>query len=126
MGRRAQETDITPWGVRSPGTLRDNCKGAWKQGISVYGTSVSGTWRRGSFSRGPEGYERKTVEMGISLYWGSVGINGVGSSTGEFQIWLKGDLEVECLSLSLCVSSLKGTWREGSLPETLKDIWKRL
>jgi len=28
IGMRAQGTDITPWGVRSPGTLRDSCKGA--------------------------------------------------------------------------------------------------
>jgi hypothetical protein len=37
----------------------------------------------------------------------------VGSSTGDFEIWLKGALEVECLSLS--GSSVKGTCREGSL-----------
>ena len=38
----------------------------------------------------------------------------MGSSTGDFETWLKGALEVE-LSLSLCGSSVKGTWREGSL-----------
>jgi hypothetical protein len=37
----------------------------------------------------------------------------VGFSTGDFEIWLKGVLGVECLSL--CGSSVKGTWREGSL-----------
>jgi hypothetical protein len=37
----------------------------------------------------------------------------VGSSTGDFEIGLKGALEVECLSL--CGSSMKGTWRKGSL-----------
>jgi hypothetical protein len=36
----------------------------------------------------------------------------VGSSTGDFKIWLKGALGVECLSLWELV---KGTWREGSL-----------
>jgi len=32
---------------------------------------------------------------------------------GTFEIWLKGGLEVKCLTL--CGSSVKGTWREGSL-----------
>jgi hypothetical protein len=38
----------------------------------------------------------------------------VNSSTGDFEIWLKGALGVERLSLSLCGSSVKGTWTEGS------------
>jgi hypothetical protein len=37
----------------------------------------------------------------------------VGSFTGDFERWLKGALEVE--RLSLYGSSVKGTWREGSL-----------
>jgi len=41
-----------------------------------------GTWRGGSFVREPVGYERKAPGMGISLYGGSVGQPGVGSSTG--------------------------------------------
>jgi len=50
--------------------------------------------------------------MGIPLYGGSVGQPGVGSSTGDFEIRLKGTLEVECLSLwELC----EGNWRDGSL-----------
>ena len=48
---------------------------------------------------GTMGYERKALGMGISLHGGSVGQHGVGSSTGDFEIWLKGVLEVECLSL---------------------------
>ena len=44
----------------------------------------------GSFARGPEGYKRKDLGMGIPLYGGSVGQTGVGSSTGDFEIWLKG------------------------------------
>ena len=48
----------------------------------------------GSFARGPEGYERKALGMGIPLYGGSVGEPGVGSFTGDFEIWLKGALEV--------------------------------
>ena len=43
----------------------------------------------GSFARGPEGYERKALGMGIPLYGGSVGQPGVG-----FEIWLQGALEV--------------------------------
>jgi hypothetical protein len=48
---------------------------------------------------GPEGYERKALGTGISLYGGSVGQTGVGSSTEDFEMWLKRDLEVECLSM---------------------------
>jgi len=51
--------------------------------------------------------------MGISLHGGSVGQPGVGLSTGDFGRWLKGALEVDCLSL--CGSSVKRTQREGSL-----------
>jgi hypothetical protein len=47
--------------------------------------------------------------MGISPYGGSVGLPGVGSSTGDFEIWLKGALGVECLSLwELCEGNLQG------------------
>jgi len=47
--------------------------------------------------------------MGISLHGGSVGQLGVGSSTGDFEIWLKGALEVQCLSLwELCEGNLEG------------------
>jgi len=38
----------------------------------------------GFFVRGPEGYERKALGMGISPYGGSVGQHGTGSSTGDF------------------------------------------
>ena len=46
-----------------------------------------------------------------------LGQPGVGSSTGDFEVWLKGALEVQSLSLSLslCGSSVKGPWREDSL-----------
>ena len=63
----------------------------------------------GSFAGDPVGYERKTLEAGISLHGGSVGQPGVGSSTGDFERWLKGALEVEHLSLwELCEGNLKG------------------
>jgi len=48
-----------------------------------------------------------------SLHGGSVGQPRVGSSTGDFGRRPKRALEMD--SLSLCGSSLKGTWREGSL-----------
>ena len=41
---------------------------------------------RGFFARGPEGYERKALGMGISLYGGSVGQPRVGLSTRHFEI----------------------------------------
>jgi len=81
----------------------------------LYGSSVRGTWRGGSFAEDPVGYERKALWTGISLHGGSVGQLGVGSSTGDFERWLKGALEVEYLSLY--GSSVKGTWRAGYLAQ---------
>jgi hypothetical protein len=44
-----------------------------------------------------------------SLFMGAVGQLGVGSSTRNFEIWLKGALVVECLSLwELCEGNLDG------------------
>jgi hypothetical protein len=51
------------------------------------------------FAGGPESYERKALRMGISSHGGSVGQPGVGSSTGDFEIWLRRVLGVECLSV---------------------------
>jgi hypothetical protein len=79
----------------------------------LYGRSVQGTSKWGSFAGGPEVYERKAMGTGISFHGDSVGHAGVGSSTGHLGRWLKGVLEVE--RLTLCGSSVKGTWREGSL-----------
>jgi hypothetical protein len=53
----------------------------------------------GSFVSGLEGYEKKALGTGISLYGGSFGQPGVGSSTRDFEIWLKGAPKVERLSL---------------------------
>jgi hypothetical protein len=63
----------------------------------------------GSFFEGPEDFERRALGMGISLYGGSVRQPGVCSPTGDFETWLKGSLGVQ--RLSLCGSSVKGTWR---------------
>jgi len=72
----------------------------------LYGSSVRGTWRGGSFAGDPVGYERKALRTGISHNGGSVGQPGVGSSTRDFERWLKGALEVE--HLSLCEGNLEG------------------
>ena len=64
---------------------------------------------RGSFVRTPEGYERKALGTDICLHGGSVVQPGVGSSTRDFEIWLKGALEVERRSLwELCEGNLEG------------------
>jgi len=63
--------------------------------MSLYRSSVRGkTWSGGSLFSGPEGYERKALMIGIPLYGGSVGQPGVGSSTEDLEIRLKGNLEV--------------------------------
>ena len=70
---------------------------------------------RGPLGRAPLlgtlGYERKALGMGISLHGGSDGQPGVGSSTGDFERFWKGALEVE----HLYGSSVKRTWRDSSL-----------
>jgi hypothetical protein len=88
------------------------------EGSSMEGASLSeeahcGGPRGRAPLLGTLGYERKTLEMGISPHGGSVGQPGVGSSTSDFERWLKGALEVEHLSLR--GSFVKGTWRESSL-----------
>ena len=78
--------------------------GPWKSGTSLHWSSVRRTWR-GSFSGASEGYGRKALGMDR----GSVGQPVVSPSTGDLEIWLKGALEVECLSLwELCEENLEG------------------
>jgi len=56
----------------------------------------------------PGTHERKALRKGISQHEGSAGQPGVGLSTGEFEMWLKGSLEVERLSLwELCEGNLE-------------------
>jgi hypothetical protein len=75
--------------------------------LSLYGSSVRGTWKGASFARGPEGYERKALGKGISFHGGSVGQPGVGSSSRNFDLWLKGPLKVGRLPLwGLCERNL--------------------
>jgi hypothetical protein len=45
------------------------------------------------------GYERTALGMRVSLHVGSDGQPGVGLSTGDFERWLKGALEVGRLSM---------------------------
>ena len=57
---------------------------------------------------GTLGYERKALGIGISLHGGSVGQPGVGSSTRDFERWLKGALEVGHFSLwELCEGNVE-------------------
>jgi len=62
--------------------------------------ALLGELEGGSFDGDPVYYERKALEMGISLHGGSVGQPGVGSSTRGFKRWLKG---------ALCFSSQHNT-----------------
>jgi hypothetical protein len=52
-------------------------------------------------------YETKALGTGISLHGNSVGQTGLGSSSGNFERWLKGALDVGRLSVwELCEGSL--------------------
>jgi hypothetical protein len=122
--------------------------------LCIYGSFLRGTLRGGGyFARAPEVYERKALRTGISLYGGSVRQPGMGLSTGDFDRWLKGALEVERPSLwDVCEGNLEGrlpwwglwrmgikgsgdghlfplgphlgTGKEARLPETLRDGMK--
>jgi hypothetical protein len=79
---------------RGGGTSTGNFEISLKE-CSGYGASLPvgamlGNLEGVSFARGPEGYERKALETATSLHGGSIGQLGVGSSTREFDIWLKG------------------------------------
>ena len=89
--------------MRDPftGNFVRRLKGGCGNGASLsMGALLGESGGGGSFAKGPGGYERKGLGMGISLHRGSGRQPGVGSSTGDFERWLKGALEVECLSLS--------------------------
>ena len=59
-------------------------------------------------AKGPESYKRKALTMGISLHGGSVGQSGMGPSTRDFDIWLKGALRVEFLSMGAMCKEPRG------------------
>ena len=69
-GRRAQGTDITPWGSINRELREIVVRGLWRWGFSLYGSSVWGTWREGSFAR--VGYVEKALETGISFHRGPI------------------------------------------------------
>ena len=62
------------------------------QRLTLYGSSVKGTWRKGSLAGDPEGYVEKALETGISFHGGPILENLEGSSTGDFERWVKGAL----------------------------------
>ena len=62
-------------GVCSPGTLIVEGE-LRKRSISLYGRSVRGTRKGGSFTGDPEGYVEKALETGISFHRGSAGKPG--------------------------------------------------
>jgi len=64
----------------------------------------------GFFAGDPEGYVEKALEIGISFHRGPVwGTWRRAHLLGTFEIWLKGALEVWCLSLwELCEGNLEG------------------
>ena len=53
----------------------------------------------GSFAGDPVGYEKKALETGYSLHGGSAGQPVMGLSTRDFERWLKGVLQVGCISV---------------------------
>jgi len=79
-------------------------EGGSRKGASLSEEAQCGGPRGRAPLLGTLGDERRALGMGISLHWGSVGQHGVGSSTGDFERWLKGALEVGHLSLSLSLS----------------------
>jgi hypothetical protein len=67
--------------------------------ISLYGRSVIGTWREGSFAGDPEGYVEKALETGIPSHRGPNGNLVEGSCTRDFERGLNGALRMGTLSL---------------------------
>ena len=97
-------------GGQSVGNCERRMKGAVGMAHSLWRGSLWRTTREGSFTGYP-GLWKEGAGDGRLSSWCSVGQPGVGSSTWDFERWLKGALEVG----NFCGSSVKGTWREGSL-----------
>jgi hypothetical protein len=81
-------------------------KGVWS--ISLYGSSVKGTWKEGSLVGDPEGLVEKALETGTCCYRGPTGKPGRGSSTRDFERWMKGALKIKGFSLKRL--SAEGPW----------------
>jgi len=74
-------------------------EGGSRNGVSLSEEAHCGEPRGRAPLLGILGYESKALGTSISLHWGSAGQPGVCSSTGDFERWLKGALEMERLSL---------------------------
>ena len=61
-----------------PGSMRGGWKGLWRWSISLSGSPVKGTWRKGSLVGDPEGYVEKALETNISFLRGPIGEPGRG------------------------------------------------
>ena len=104
----------------STGDFWEMVEGGFREGASLSeGAHCGGQWGWAPLL-GTLGYERKSLEMGISLHGVSVGQPAVSSSTGDFQRQMKATLELERLSLwELCEGNLVGgfpywgPWRRG-------------
>jgi hypothetical protein len=48
-------------------------RGLGRWSVSLCGSSVKGTWRKGSLAGDPGGYVEKALEMGISFHMGPAG-----------------------------------------------------
>ena len=70
---------------------------------------MKGTWREGSLAGYHGGQAEKALEVGIYFHRGPTGEPGRGSSTGDYDKWLKGALGKGHLYLKrLTVEGLKG------------------
>ena len=70
MGGGLRGWTSPPWGSITWELREIVVRGLWRRSISLYGSSVRGTWREGSFARGLEGYEGKALGMAF-LFMGA-------------------------------------------------------
>jgi hypothetical protein len=91
-------------------------EGGSKKGASLSEEAQCTGSRGRAPSLGTLGYERKALGMGLYLHGGSVGQPGVGSSTRDFERWLKGSLELGHISLALSLWGLCEGNLEGGFP----------
>ena len=97
--------DITPWGSIN----RDCCKGSLETGHPYLWELLGGLGGGASLLRALKAMKGRLWGWASLFMGGSVGQPGVGSSTGDFEMWLKGALEVWSLSLwELCEGKLEG------------------
>jgi len=78
--------------------------------LSLYGSSVKGTWRVAGY---PRGWVEKALDMGISFHRDPPGEPGRGSSTRDFERWMKWALGMERFSLKKL--SVEDLWGGGLL-----------